>query len=670
MEHSLQSSATGTRHASESQATEENLHGNTAAQENPHCASLRTRSQVWRSVKSSTSSAGSAAAKARAKAEAAKARLSYAEEEANLRLQQAKLEASLEILKHKKEAAAAIAEAEALEAAADVTSERHSCDLNIDSVPIEASQRTKEYVLNQIKEKDSEFQSRDNGDIQGAPVPSHNVSPPPLKPEASPFYPHQNNATPHRLVSQQPHISAREDFHEPVKRSTGDVRLLHIKSSGEHATPAHHFRPQNYTQPPHIDDGSSHINDFVRYLARRELVATGLLHFNDKPQNYRAWKRSFLTAISGLTLEPSEEMDLLLKWLGKESAEHIEQIRAIHINRPEAGLAMAWERLELTYGSAEAIENALFKRIDSFPKIINRDGPKLTKLGDLLMELQAAKAEGDLPGLAFLDTARGVNPIVQKLPFRLQDKWVMTGAAYKRQNQVNYPPFGFFVDFVCQQAHIANDPSFSLIGNTDIAPRTEKTVWKPNRQREVSVHKTEVSPRATSDTGEPPTKYDSDKLCLLHKKPHPLYKCRAFREKPIDERRTLLKENNVCFKCLSSSSHIAKDCKLNVRCFECKSDRHNTALHPGPAPWQQEADPASEHGGEEDETSPRSQVTNKCTRVCGGELTDRSCSKICLVKVFPAGHRGKAVKLYAIMDEKSNRSLVQALLTHSERVLE
>lgn len=370
-----------------------------------------------------------------------------------------------------------------------------------------------------------------------------------------------------------------------------------------------------------------------------------------------------MTAIRGLILEPSEEMDLLLKWLGKESAEHIEQIRAIHINRPGAGLAMAWERLEQIYGSAEAIENALFKCIDSFPKIVNRDGSNLTKLGDLLMELQAAKAEGDLPGLAFLDTSRGVNPIVQKLPPRLQDKWVIAGAAYKRQKQVSYPPFGFFVDFVSEQARIANDPSFSLIGNTDMAPRTEKTAWKPNRQREVSVHKTEVSPRATSDTGEPPTKSDDgDKLCLLHKKPHPLRKCRAFREKPIDERKTLLKENNVCFKCLSSSSHIAKNCKVNVQCFECKSSRHNTALHPGPAPWQLRAGPTAEHGGEEegDEASPRSQVTNKCTKVCGGELTDRSCSKICLVKVFPVGHREKAVKLYAIMDEQSNRSLVRS----------
>lgn len=83
---------------------------------------------------------------------------------------------------------------------------------------------------------------------------------------------------------------------------------------------------------------------------------------------------------------------------------------------------MIWDRLERTYGSPEVIEDALFKRIDTFPKITNQDYSKLTKLSDLLMELQSAKAEGDFPGLSFLDTARGVNPIVQKLPFGLQEK--------------------------------------------------------------------------------------------------------------------------------------------------------------------------------------------------------------------------------------------------------
>lgn len=157
----------------------------------------------------------------------------------------------------------------------------------------------------------------------------------------------------------------------------------------------------------------------MRYITRRELVITGLVQFNNKPRNYQAWKCSFEHATVGLDLTPSAGKDLLLKWLSKESAEHVEQIRAIHIHKPEAGLTMAWGRLDQCYGSAHALEEALFKRLENFPKITNRDYSKLTKLSDMLMELQAAKDEGDLYGLSFLDTARGVNPIVQKLPFNM-----------------------------------------------------------------------------------------------------------------------------------------------------------------------------------------------------------------------------------------------------------
>ena len=150
--------------------------------------SLKTRSEVWCSGTSRTSSTGTAAVRARARAEASKARLSYVEEEANPRqqhveeeanlrrqrkLQQAKLEASLEMLEHQKEVAVAIAEAEVLEAAVDRKSERYSCDLNRDSVPLEISRRTEQYVLEQLKERDSEFQSCDNTDTRAktGPVP-------------------------------------------------------------------------------------------------------------------------------------------------------------------------------------------------------------------------------------------------------------------------------------------------------------------------------------------------------------------------------------------------------------------------------------------------------------------------------------------------------------------
>lgn len=37
---------------------------------------------------------------------------------------------------------------------------------------------------------------------------------------------------------------------------------------------------------------------------------------------------------------------------------------------------------------------------------------------------------------------------------------------------------------------------------------------------------------------------DCNKLCPVHKKSHALLKCRAFREKPIEERKMFLKEKN------------------------------------------------------------------------------------------------------------------------------
>lgn len=50
----------------------------------------------------------------------------------------------------------------------------------------------------------------------------------------------------------------------------------------------------------------------------------------------------------------------------------------------------------------------------------------------------------------------------------------------------------------------------------------------------------------------------------------------------------------------------------------------------------------------------------QCTQVCGGYVTDRSCSTILLAKVYPAGNHNKAMKEYIVLDEQSNRSLARS----------
>lgn len=64
-------------------------------------------------------------------------------------------------------------------------------------------------------------------------------------------------------------------------------------------------------------------------------------------------------------------------------------------------------------------------------------------------------------------------------------------------------------------------------------------------------------------------------------------------------------------------------------------------MHPGPPP--QSSEPSS-----------------AAYQVCGMSQTAKSCAKICLVKVYPQDQRDKAINMYVILDDQSNRSLARS----------
>lgn len=111
---------------------------------------------------------------------------------------------------------------------------------------------------------------------------------------------------------------------------------------------------------------------------------------------------------------------------------------------------------------------------------------------------------------------------------------------------------------------------------------------------------------------------EPDKQCPIHNKPHPLSKCRGFRGRHHDDRKTYLKDNSICFRCCASTKHMAKDCKATLKCVECESDKHTSAMHPGPAPWsfggQAERSPEDKQSGESEDLAPPI-VTSKCTEI-------------------------------------------------------
>lgn len=420
-----------------------------------------------------------------------------------------------------------------------------------------------------------------------------------------------------------------------------------------------HSSRNNIQSPPYVNQAPD-MMDFAKYLARRELVTTGLNKFDDQPESFRAWQSSFFNATQGLELTASEELDLLIKWLGKESSDHVKRIRAVYVSNPQAALQLSWTRLQECYATPEVIESALFKRLDCFPRLSSRENSKLRELSDLLLELLSAQTDGYLPGLSYLDTPRGINPIVEKLPQNLQDKWLSTGSRYKEHHRVCYPPFSFFVEFVRCEAKARNDPSFILPNNSYSHHRNERAAGRQESVRTaISVHKTDVAATANAHLTYRAEREvrDPSKNCPLHDKPHPLERCRGFRMKPLTERKRLLKEYRRCFRCCSAV-HMAKECPVKLKCNECESEEHCTTMHPDTT-LSPAAFPVAEPHTEQQRSFP-SEVTSRCTEVCGDGLPARSCAKICLVQVFPRGERERAVKMYAIIDDQSNRSLARS----------
>lgn len=158
---------------------------------------------------------------------------------------------------------------------------------------------------------------------------------------------------------------------------------------------------------------------------------------------------------------------------------------------------------------------------------------------------------------------------------------------------------------------------------------------------------------------------NTKKQCPFHKKPQPMQGCRAFREKPLEERKAFLGENGICFHCCSSTSHQAKNCKAVIQCFECNSDKHVAALHAGPAPWsmKQGISPSEQHSREEEESPSSSITTSTCIEICGDSTAGKSCTKICPVYVYPKGQPEKKARAFAILDNKSNGSLTRSAVS-------
>ena len=168
-------------------------------------------------------------------------------------------------------------------------------------------------------------------------------------------------------------------------------------------------------------------------------------------------------------------------------------------------------------------------RLSNIPIINNGNNKNIQELADLLLELDCVKKDGVLSGFRVLDEPMYLKPNVAKLPRDMESIWQKHAFRYMRTNDVNYPSFSEFADFMGEISREKNYPNLSLNTTDEEVTEIRSRVARPRR-----AYKTDVPGVNRHAPGVPPS--DPTNRCFFYRKTHTLNQCRTSRAKPIAER--------------------------------------------------------------------------------------------------------------------------------------
>ena len=359
--------------------------------------------------------------------------------------------------------------------------------------------------------------------------------------------------------------------------------------------------------------------------------------FMGDPLMYAEWKHSFQVLIEGKGIPPLDKIHYLKMYVGGAAKECLE---GFFLYSSPNGYDEARKVLEERFGNDVIVSNAFRDKLEQWPKISNRDNVGLRKYADFLRQCNAAMRS--IEGLDILNDRRENQKMLRALPTQVVGIWGRKVHTFSSPEH-RYPPFSDFVDFIVNEAEIANDPitSLSCVKGGKVSMDTKKSDYKVGARAYVSN-----------------TQHDEKRepKCLFCEKSHYTDLCRDLGGKTLAEKNDFVKKSRVCFKCLKKG-HIAKECKVKVKCKKCEG-KHATAMCRG---GKESRDNENQ---ESQEKLPEAQVLSSHSK---NGVTSKSSM---IVPVYVSHKRApkNKVLVYALLDTQSDSSFILNDTAESLRV--
>ena len=83
------------------------------------------------------------------------------------------------------------------------------------------------------------------------------------------------------------------------------------------------YRPLYCETSPPVDinnNASQPVADLTKFLMKKDLILARISKYDDNPSLFYTWKLTFKNVVEELGVTPMEELDMLIRYLGVESA--------------------------------------------------------------------------------------------------------------------------------------------------------------------------------------------------------------------------------------------------------------------------------------------------------------------------------------------------------------
>ncbi|XP_067369271.1 uncharacterized protein [Channa argus] len=404
-------------------------------------------------------------------------------------------------------------------------------------------------------------------------------------------------------------------------------------------------------KPPKAPTSASKIEtgELVKVLA--EAISANRLPipepavFYGDPLKFAHWKASFQTLIEQKNIPTSEKIFFLQRYIGGPAREALEGYFLIG---SEESYDAAWKMLSERYGHPFVIAKAFRDKLYFWPKIASKESSELRKFVDFLCSCECAMNQNE--SLQILDDGNENQKLAAKLPDWLSTRWNRKATEYQLEHG-RFPRFSYFVTFLSLEASIACNPitSYQALESERVKTKNKNTVPFKNQPIGTKIFTTNISERNVA-------------TCLFCKKRgHGLHKCHKLLERTVADRIKFIKDEELCFGCLSTG-HQSKKCNKRMVCEVC-SKRHPTCLHEDRSNQEQGAkreqskwrDCSKERMTESVQQSLTKEITSNRVVQEGNSV---QTSAIVPVYVSSPRDPNNEVLVYALLDSQSDSSFI------------